>query len=96
MKSDVCCGIVGIAGTASAYFVSLDSPQDFQLTFNYQGMMMNKENTLSMNPSFLVSGGVFLFIFALVHFLFAVSFAPRPKKSWQRLAQRPILFLGYS
>jgi len=42
--------------------------------------MMNKENTLSMNPSFLVSGGVFLFIFALVHFLFAGVIRPAAEK----------------
>ncbi|AFS38914.1 MotA/TolQ/ExbB proton channel family protein [Alteromonas sp. DY56-G5] len=41
---------------------------------------MNKENTLSMNPSFLVSGGVFLFIFALVHFLFAGFIRPAAEK----------------
>ena len=41
---------------------------------------MNKENTLSMNPSFLVSGGVFLFIFALVHFLFAGVIRPAAEK----------------
>lgn len=31
---------------------------------------MNKENMLLMNFSFFVSGGVFLFIFVLVYFLF--------------------------
>ena len=41
---------------------------------------MNKNNTLSMNPSFLVSGGVFLLIFAVVHFLFAGLIRPAAEK----------------
>ena len=55
---------------------------------------MNKENTLSMNPSFLVSGGVFLFIFALVHFYLPVSLLTKSHgNGWHSV---PILFLGYS
>ena len=41
---------------------------------------MNKNNTLSMTPSFLVSGGVFLLIFAVVHFLFAGLIRPAAEK----------------
>lgn len=41
---------------------------------------MNKNNALSMNPSFLFSGGVFLLIFAIVHFLFAGVIRPAAEK----------------
>ena len=41
---------------------------------------MKKNNTLSMNPSFLVSGGVFLAIFAIVHFLFAGVIRPKAEQ----------------
>ncbi|WP_334065427.1 MotA/TolQ/ExbB proton channel family protein [Alteromonas genovensis] len=41
---------------------------------------MNKNNALSMNPSFLFSGGVFLLIFAIVHFLFAGIIRPAAEK----------------